>query len=172
MKKRMIIMLVLVGLLLGGIVGFNVFKGYMMQKYMASAPVPAATVSAATDAGARAEERDVDTAEARLGHLLHRELAAGVGHRLARRARRRERHHARRRELPLLEDGQHLATHRAGGTRHRHDRVLGHLLAPRHATHLPRRQARSPRARRRPPVQSSCEAPERLPPPDRPRQRT
>ena len=47
MKKRMIIMLVLVGVLLGGIVGFNVFKGYMMQKYMASAPVPAATVSAA-----------------------------------------------------------------------------------------------------------------------------
>ena len=47
MKKRMIIMLVLVGVLLGGIVGFNVFKGYMMQKYMASAPVPSATVSAA-----------------------------------------------------------------------------------------------------------------------------
>jgi hypothetical protein len=31
MKKRMIIMLVLVGVLLGGIVGFNVFEGYMMQ---------------------------------------------------------------------------------------------------------------------------------------------
>ena len=46
MKKRMIIMLVLVGVLLGGIVGFNMFKGYMMQKYMASAPVPSATVSA------------------------------------------------------------------------------------------------------------------------------
>ncbi|HKW82079.1 MAG TPA: efflux RND transporter periplasmic adaptor subunit [Casimicrobiaceae bacterium] len=46
MKKRMIIMLVLVGLLLGGIVGFNWFKGYMMHKYMASAPVPTVTVSA------------------------------------------------------------------------------------------------------------------------------
>src|SRR5215470_16894764 len=46
MKKRTIIMLVIVGVLLGGIVGFNWFKGYMMQKYMASAPVPAATVSA------------------------------------------------------------------------------------------------------------------------------
>ena len=45
MKKRMIIMLILVGILLGGIVGFNMFKGYMMQKYMASAPVPPATVS-------------------------------------------------------------------------------------------------------------------------------
>lgn len=45
MKKRMAIMLVVVGLLLGGLVGFNFFKGYMMQKYMASAPVPPATVS-------------------------------------------------------------------------------------------------------------------------------
>jgi hypothetical protein len=32
MKKRMIIMLVLVALLLGGIVGFNVFKGYMIDR--------------------------------------------------------------------------------------------------------------------------------------------
>jgi membrane fusion protein (multidrug efflux system) len=48
MKKRMIIMLVIVGVLLGGIVGFNWFKGYMMQKYMASAPVPPATVSVMT----------------------------------------------------------------------------------------------------------------------------
>ena len=48
MKKRMAIMLVAVAILLGGIVGFNLFKGYMMQKYMASAPVPAATVSAMT----------------------------------------------------------------------------------------------------------------------------
>jgi len=45
MKKRMVIMLVCVGVLLGGLVGFNWFKGYMMQKYMASAPVPPATVS-------------------------------------------------------------------------------------------------------------------------------
>jgi membrane fusion protein (multidrug efflux system) len=48
MKKRMVIMLVSVAVLLGGIVGFNLFKGYMMQKYMASAPVPPATVSAMT----------------------------------------------------------------------------------------------------------------------------
>ena len=46
MKKRMVIMLVIVGLLLGGIVGFNIFKGVMMRKYMASAPVPSVTVSA------------------------------------------------------------------------------------------------------------------------------
>jgi membrane fusion protein (multidrug efflux system) len=48
MKKRMVIMLAAVAVLLGGLVGFNFFKGYMMQKYMASAPVPAATVSAMT----------------------------------------------------------------------------------------------------------------------------
>jgi len=46
MKKRMVIMLVAVGVLLGGLVGFNFFKGYMMQKYMASAPIPAVTISA------------------------------------------------------------------------------------------------------------------------------
>jgi membrane fusion protein (multidrug efflux system) len=48
MKKRMVIMLVAVAVLLGGIVGYNAFKGYMMQKYMASAPTPASTVSAMT----------------------------------------------------------------------------------------------------------------------------
>ena len=46
MKKRMVIMLLLVGVLLGGLVGFNWFKGYMMQKYMASSPQPPATVTA------------------------------------------------------------------------------------------------------------------------------
>jgi membrane fusion protein (multidrug efflux system) len=46
MKKRMVIMLVAVAVLLGGLVGFNFFKGYMMQKYMASAPIPSSTVSA------------------------------------------------------------------------------------------------------------------------------
>jgi len=45
MKKRMVIMLVIVGLLIGGVVGFNIFKGVMIQKFMASAPVPPATVS-------------------------------------------------------------------------------------------------------------------------------
>ena len=49
MKKRMTIMLVAVGLLLGGVIGFNTFKGYMIQKYMASSPIPPATVS--TDPG-------------------------------------------------------------------------------------------------------------------------
>ena len=46
MKKRMTIMLIAVGLLIGGLVGFNFFKGYMMQKYMGKGPQPPATVSA------------------------------------------------------------------------------------------------------------------------------
>jgi len=48
MTKRMIIMLVAVGLVLGGLVGFNLFKGYMIQKYMSSQGQPPATVSTAT----------------------------------------------------------------------------------------------------------------------------
>lgn len=46
LTKRMIIMLIAVGVLLGAIVGFNLFKGYMMKKYMGSAPQPSATVTA------------------------------------------------------------------------------------------------------------------------------
>jgi membrane fusion protein (multidrug efflux system) len=46
MKKRMTIMLIVVGLLVGGLVGFNVFKGIMMQKYMGKGGLPPATVTA------------------------------------------------------------------------------------------------------------------------------
>ncbi len=46
LTRRMIIMLIAVGVLLGGIVGFNLFKGYMMRKYMGSQPQPPATVTA------------------------------------------------------------------------------------------------------------------------------
>jgi membrane fusion protein (multidrug efflux system) len=46
MKKRMFIMLIAVGLLVGGLVGFNVFKGIMMQKYMGKGGLPPATVTA------------------------------------------------------------------------------------------------------------------------------
>jgi membrane fusion protein (multidrug efflux system) len=45
MKKRMTIMLIAVGLLIGGLVGFNVFKGIMMQKYMGKGGLPTATVT-------------------------------------------------------------------------------------------------------------------------------
>jgi membrane fusion protein (multidrug efflux system) len=46
MKKRMIVMLVGVGVLLGGIIGFNLFKQAMMKKYMAANTQPPATVTA------------------------------------------------------------------------------------------------------------------------------
>jgi membrane fusion protein, multidrug efflux system len=45
MTKRMIIMLVLVGIIFGGIFGFQAFKGRMMKKYMSSQGAPAQTVS-------------------------------------------------------------------------------------------------------------------------------
>jgi len=46
MKKRMTYMLMGVGVLLGGLVGFNLFRGYMIKKAVASQPMPAATVTA------------------------------------------------------------------------------------------------------------------------------
>jgi membrane fusion protein, multidrug efflux system len=48
MTKRMVIMLVCVGLLLAALVGFNLFKAHMMMKFMASNSAPPATVSATT----------------------------------------------------------------------------------------------------------------------------
>lgn len=46
MTKRIIIMIVIVGVIFGGIFGYQGFKSYMMKKYMAAAGVPAVTVSA------------------------------------------------------------------------------------------------------------------------------
>jgi len=46
MTKRMIIMLICVGVLLGAIVGFNVFKAQMIRKFMAANALPPATVTA------------------------------------------------------------------------------------------------------------------------------
>jgi len=45
MKKRMIIMLAIVGLLFGGIFGFQIFKMQMIKKSMASQKMPPSTVS-------------------------------------------------------------------------------------------------------------------------------
>src|ERR1700722_709905 len=45
MTKRMIIMLVIVAVVLGGIFGFKMFSGMMMKKYMAAGGAPAQTVS-------------------------------------------------------------------------------------------------------------------------------
>ncbi|MCP3711676.1 efflux RND transporter periplasmic adaptor subunit [Paraburkholderia sp. CNPSo 3274] len=47
MAKRMIIMLICVGILLGALVGFNLFRAHMIQKFMASDAAPPATVTAA-----------------------------------------------------------------------------------------------------------------------------
>jgi membrane fusion protein, multidrug efflux system len=46
MTKRMLIMLIAVGLLFGGIFGFQIFKGRMIKKFMASNKPPPATVTA------------------------------------------------------------------------------------------------------------------------------
>lgn len=48
MTKRMIIMLILVGLLFGGIFGFQAFKAKMIAQYMASRGIPPQTVSTIT----------------------------------------------------------------------------------------------------------------------------
>ena len=45
MTKRMIIMLVLVGIVLGGVFGWGIVKGIMIKKYMASMSAPVQTVS-------------------------------------------------------------------------------------------------------------------------------
>jgi membrane fusion protein, multidrug efflux system len=47
MTKRMIIMLIIVGVIFGGIFGFKAFQSYMMKKYMSAGAVPAVTVSTA-----------------------------------------------------------------------------------------------------------------------------
>ena len=46
LTRRFIIMLVLVGLLLGGLVGFNLFKNKMIRQFMENQTEPAATVTA------------------------------------------------------------------------------------------------------------------------------
>ncbi|MGH8738581.1 MAG: efflux RND transporter periplasmic adaptor subunit [Burkholderiales bacterium] len=45
MTKRMVLMLVLVGLLFGGIFGFQAFKGHMIKKFLSAQGIPAQTVS-------------------------------------------------------------------------------------------------------------------------------
>ena len=47
MAKRMVIMLISVGLLLAALVGFNLFRNHMFAKFMASNAAPPATVSSA-----------------------------------------------------------------------------------------------------------------------------
>ncbi len=44
-RRRMIIMLAAIGVLLGGLIAFNLIKGRMVAKYMASSPIPTVTVT-------------------------------------------------------------------------------------------------------------------------------
>lgn len=48
MKKRMVIMLIVVGILFGGIFGFEAFKNVMIKKFMTSISNPTQTISAVT----------------------------------------------------------------------------------------------------------------------------
>lgn len=50
MTKRMVIMLVAVGVLFGGIFGYKAFTAHMMKKFMESAPMPPVVVSTVTAA--------------------------------------------------------------------------------------------------------------------------
>ncbi len=45
MTKRMLIMLLLAGIVFGGVIGFQIFKGQMIKKYMAAGKPPPATVT-------------------------------------------------------------------------------------------------------------------------------
>lgn len=48
MKKRMIIMLIALIIVFGGVIGFNLFKSFMMKRYFAHYTPPAVTVSSVT----------------------------------------------------------------------------------------------------------------------------
>ena len=48
MTKRMVIMLIIIGVIFGGIFGYLGFRSYMIKKYMSSAAAPAVTVSVVT----------------------------------------------------------------------------------------------------------------------------
>ena len=50
MTKRMIIMLIAVGLVFGGVFGFQIFKNAMTKKFMSAMPQPPQTVSTVTAA--------------------------------------------------------------------------------------------------------------------------
>ncbi|KTC66178.1 acriflavin resistance protein (plasmid) [Legionella adelaidensis] len=48
MRKRMTIMIIALGIIFGGIIGYNIFKGIMMKRYFAHFESPAVTVSSVT----------------------------------------------------------------------------------------------------------------------------
>lgn len=80
MTKRMIIMLVAVGLILGGVFGFLAFKQHMIKKYMSSMGAPAQTVSTtkATLLEWQSELRGVGSIRAVKGVDISSELAGSI----------------------------------------------------------------------------------------------
>ncbi|WP_133127198.1 efflux RND transporter periplasmic adaptor subunit [Legionella nagasakiensis] len=65
MKKRMIIMIIALIIIFGGIVGFNLFKAYMMKRFFAHYEPPAVTVSSVT-----ATERAWEPTMAAVGNFV------------------------------------------------------------------------------------------------------
>jgi len=78
MAKRMILMLLAMGLLVGGILGYKLFGRYMMNKYMAAQKPPPAAVSVA-------EVRELTWSR----RCTRRQLRCHSRHRRQRSARRR-----------------------------------------------------------------------------------
>lgn len=65
LKKRMIIMIIALIIVFGGIIGFNLFKSYMMKRFFAHFEMPAVTVSSVT-----AEKRDWRPALPAVGNFV------------------------------------------------------------------------------------------------------
>src|SRR5262245_55486820 len=80
MKKRMIIMLILVGILFGGIFGWKTFSNLMMKRYMATAQNPPVTVSTmkVVNSPWESEIKSVGSLRAILGVNVTTELAGMV----------------------------------------------------------------------------------------------
>src|SRR5260221_6702901 len=80
MVKRMMLMLILVGVVLGGIFGFQAFKATMIKQALASLAVPTQTVSTieATDQDWQAQIEAVRSLRAMKGAHLSLEVAGIV----------------------------------------------------------------------------------------------
>jgi len=77
MTKRMIIMLIAVGLVFGGVFGFQIFKNAMIRKFMSAMPQPPQTVSTVT-----AATQETRPADRHCRH--HRRHGSNSGSRIAR----------------------------------------------------------------------------------------
>ena len=80
MTKRMVIMLILVGILFGGIFGFQAFKARMIQKFMAARGIPPQTVSTikASEQSWQPQMEAVGTLQAKHGVDLAPEVSGTI----------------------------------------------------------------------------------------------